>query len=406
MFVCSGKNKYTRKPYDSIKVRARRAPGIIYLCSFIIVLSACSLFPTASQSGNSSGDSVIATVTTVSSSPTPAYTPPTITSSVSGCPTLSVNWDNLVGTRANVNKVQQVICGSLEGPGSLAALVKVRYYTPDAKLDFYVYDNLFGTPDKRFAVQGLLNGDAKVSPSDTIITAEASPSNSTPTLPNLFKEYQWNGIGFVQITFPGLFPDMTNYQAQQSQALASANPTSESWRTSGFGILDKLTHSVFHWTQTGNQVVTYNARGNTYIVEAVNLGPGGGGVVATLFHLDNVSTNIFEIKQLTSIDGNLVLSEPAVGAQLTSPIKINASYTASGGILGRAVLYDNIYYASADTGLIHGSAASGTASFSPSLSFQLDSKGVREAVVAFYATDQNNIAFSNDVVLVKVLVSA
>ena len=71
---------------------------------------------------------------------------PTITLQVVGCPALSINWDSLIGTHTNVNKVQKVTCGSLEGNGLLQALVNVRYYTPGAKLDFYVYDNLSGTP--------------------------------------------------------------------------------------------------------------------------------------------------------------------------------------------------------------------------------------------------------------------
>lgn len=407
MLVSSGKNRCVRRPYRSRQELAGllRIPGVIFLCGLVIALSACSLFPTPSQSG-SGADATVTAAVTPTQAPVSTYTPVPITLSVSGCPTLSENWDQLVATQAHVNKVQQVICGSLEGSGSLTALVKVRYYTPDAKLDFYVYDNLYGTPGKRFAVQGLLNGDAKLSPTNTIITAEATPGNSTPAQPNLFKEYQWNGSGFAQIMFPGIFPDMTNYQAQQSQAAVNANPTGEAWRTSGFGILDRLTHNIFHWPQTTNQVVFFNASLNSYIVQALNAGPGGGGVVATLFRLDNGATNIFEIKQLTPIDKNLSLNGPAAGTQLTSPLALSATYTASSGILGRGVLYDNTYFASADTGPVHGSATSGTASFSSSLPFHLDSKGVREAVVAFYTTNQNNIAFSNDVVLVKVLVSA
>ena len=98
--------------------------------------------------------------------------PPTITLQVVGCPTLSINWDSLIGTHSNVNKVQKVTCSNLEGGGSLQALVNVRYYTPDAKLDVYVYDNLSGTPAQRFKVQGLVDGDAQISPTGTITTAE------------------------------------------------------------------------------------------------------------------------------------------------------------------------------------------------------------------------------------------
>ncbi len=379
--------------------------GTALLCSLMLLLSACSIFPTPSQSGtsNSLPDT---TPTRAASSPTPTYTLPTINLTVTGCPSLSINWDSLVGTKPGVNKVQKVICGSLQGSGSLSALVNVRYYTPDARLDFYVYDNLYGTPAKRFSVQGLLNGDAKISPSNTIITAEATPSNTLPTLPNLFKEYLWNGAGFGQILFPGIYPDATHYQAEKSQAMVNASVTDQSWRASGFGILDKLTHDIFHWAQTKDQVVTYNSRESIYIVQSFNLGPGGGGVVASLFRLDNIPINIFELKQLAPIDGSLAVSSPAAGSRLTSPAQVSASYTASSGILGRVVLYDDTYFVSADSGAIHGPATSGTVSFTASVSFRLDSKGLREGVVAFYATNQNNIAYSNDVVLVKVFYSA
>lgn len=396
---------YKQHPGSYFHVGQWRAVAAALLCGLMILVSACSIFPTPSQSGTSNSLPVT-TPTRATSSPTPTNTPPTITLTVTGCPSLSINWDGLVGTKPGVNKVQRVVCGSLEGSGLLTALVNVRYYTPDARLDFYVYDNLYGTPTKRFSVQGLLNGDAKISPSNTIITAEASPSNTLPTLPNLFKEYQWNGTGFGQILFPGIYPDVTYYQAEQSQAKVNANLPDQGWRTTGFGILDKLTYDIFHWTQTKDQVVTYNSRESVYIVESFNLGPGGGGVVASLFRLDNIPTNIFEIKQLTPIDGNLFVSSPAAGSQLTSPAHVSASYTASSGILGRVVLYDDTYFEGADTGAIHGPATSGTVSFTASVPFQLDSKGLREGVVAFYATNQNNIAYSNDVVLVKIFYSA
>jgi len=407
MFDCSEERKISAyKPQRARLLTIRRwyVCGAVLACSLIILLSGCSLFATPSQSGTASPG--VTPEATKVITPTPNYKPPTITLTVSNCPTLSFSWDSLIGAKAGVDKVQTVTCGSLEGPGSLTALVGARYYTPDAKLDIYVYDNLNGNPTKRFSVQGLLNGDVKVSPSNTIMTAEATPGNSTPTLPNLFKEYQWNGTSFTQVLFPGIFPDMTSYQAHQSQAMVNANMPNEGWRTSGFGVLDMLTRRVFHWPQTRDQVVTFSTKNNVYIVESFNLGAGGGGVVATLFHLDNRPNTIFEIKQLTSIDGGLTVNTPAAGTQLTSPISASANYTANSGILVRVVLYDNIFFAFEDTGAIHGSASSGAVTFTQLVPYQLDSKGLREGVVAFYATNQNNISLSNDVVLVKVFFSA
>src|SRR5690242_9514543 len=86
---------------------------ILLLFSLLVLLSACSgIFGSPSQSGSPSIDTT--NVTTTPSpvvSPTPAAGTPTITLQVIGCPTLAINWDSLVGTRVNVNKVQKVICG-------------------------------------------------------------------------------------------------------------------------------------------------------------------------------------------------------------------------------------------------------------------------------------------------------
>ena len=129
--------------------------GVLLLYCLVILLSACTNpFFTPSQSGSEETPILSASPTQVIS-PTPTAKLPTITLQIVGCPTLSINWDSLVGTHTNVNKVQKVTCGYLEGNGLLQALVNVRYYTPDAKLDMYVYDNLSGTPVQRFKVQGL-----------------------------------------------------------------------------------------------------------------------------------------------------------------------------------------------------------------------------------------------------------
>lgn len=349
---------------------------------------------------------------------TPTATPsgPTITFSSTGCPSTlpAINWDELVGTKAGVNKVQKVSCGTFEG-GALAALVNVRYYLPDAKMDFYIYDNLTGTPAKRFEVQGLIGGDAQISPTGTIMTAE-NPNNDVLGV-NLFKEYQWNGSGYVQILFPGMYPYMTHYQAEQAQAginaqlaQTTATPTAKSsiWQNSAFSVVSRMALDVFHWSSTQNSIVTYNTPSSTYIIQTTNLGPGGGGFITTLFRLDNVATNMFEVKQVTSLDGTVVLSSPPndLTQPLTSPLKVSGSYNSSGTLLGRVVVYNDTYRSVGDTGAIHGSASTGAVSFAPSVSYSLDSKGMQEGLVAFFVTNQNNIVNSNQVVLAKVFLSA
>ncbi len=357
---------------------------------------------------------------TVAVSPTSTYAASTITLQVIGCPSnLSLNWDSLVGTHANVNKVQKVICGSLEGAGALEALVDVRYYSPDAKLDFYVCDNLFGTPIQRFDVKGLLNGDALISSVGTLITAEISPKDTIKGAPDLFKEYRWNGGSFAQVLFPAMYPDVTRYQAEQDQAhvnseIAALQPgqsqgqIADAWKLMPGSVASHLAQAIFHW-QTKNYTVTLPPKASKLsmlFVTVTNLAPGGGGFIATLHHLNEVPTNIFEVWQISSIDGNSALSSPAAYAQLTSPVSISGSSLARGSIVGQVVVYDDTYTTVGNSGPIQNAASGGYVQFTNSISYHLNAQGLEEGVVAFYPTTQNNIAFISQAVMVKVFLSA
>ncbi len=386
-------------------------PSIGMLAALVLLLSACNLLGTPSQTGRS-GTPVLTSITpTQVTSPTPVPTLPTITLQVVGpCPSsLANSWDHVVGTKPGVAKVQKVMCGSLEGSGSLDALVIARYYTPDYKMDFFVYDNLSGTPNRRFAVQGLVQGDAQISPASTIITSQLISNIAIP--PNVFKEYQWNAAtaSFAQILFPGLYPDVTHYQAEHAQFVANAYAAQGKtpWQDSASSVVNKLASDIFHWTLTTTKTVTFNQRTSTYIVQETNTGPGGGGFVATLFHLDTVATNIFEISQIAPLDTGTRISSPAPGVRLSSPVSVSGtSYQASGSVLGEVMIYDDTYTIVGNSGAIPSTASGGYVNFTQSVSYHLNAPGQQEGVVAFLGTNQNNASLSNQVAMVKVFFSA
>jgi hypothetical protein len=239
------------------------------------------------------------------------------------------------------------------------------------------------------------------------MTAEIGPHGVSNLAQNLFKEYKWNGSSFGQILFPAMYPDMTHYQAEKDQALfVSLGGTSgkNGWESSGVGVAEHLASDIFRWTDVSKTVL--KSLYDPIIVQVTNLGPGGGGFVATLYHLDGNSNNIMEITNVASTDGSALLTSPAGNSQLANPIKVSSSYTASTGILGRVALYDDTYALVGDTGAIKGSATSGTAVFAPSVTYHLNASGLQEGVVAFYASNQNNIGYTNQVVMVKVFFSA
>lgn len=386
----------------------------ILLYGLMTMLSACSIFPQASQSGGSDQTNAIASPTvTTTAVATPTFVPSTINLQVVGCPTLSIKWDALVGTHAGVNKVQQVTCGSLEGAGSLTALVNVRYYSPDAKLDTYVYDNLTATPTRRFSVQGLLNGDAMISSVGSIATAAVSPKDTVKGAQDIFKNYAWNGSSFAQNIFPGLYPEMTQYQADKAQALVNtelANPNSkklDTWRLSATGVTSHLATGIFHWASYTQQVLTPNVKKQTTInVSVTNTGPGGGGFTAVLSRFNGNLNNILEVTQISPFDTNISLSSPTTNTTLRSPLSVDGTSLAAGSILGQAVVYDDTFVQIGGSGSIASPARSGYVHFAKSVSYQLNASGVQEGVVAFYPTNQNNILVSNQVVMVKVFLVA
>lgn len=410
-----GARKQGRRRFPRLNVS--RIGIILLLFSVLMLLNACnSIFSTPSQSGSS--NTVADTTTPTPAVSTTATVGPTITTQVTGCPSnLSVNWDSLVGTHANVNKVQKVICGSLEGSGSLDTLIDVRYYSSDARLDFYVYNNLFGTPNQLFKVQGLLDGDAFISSIGTVVTAQVSPNDPFKGQADLFKEYQWNGTAFGQILFPGIYPDVTRYQAEKGQALVSseiaalqpgqpANQIHDAWRISPSAIVSRMAKTIFHWSNVTVTLPSHATQLTVLNVSVTNLGTGGGGFVAIIHHLNDVLTDIYEVWQVTSINGSAALGSPAVDAQLTSPVSVSGSSIVNGNVVGQVVLYDDMYITVGTSGAIHSPATSGYAQFTQSVSYHLNASGLEEGVVAFYPTNQNNIALSNQAVMIKVFLSA
>jgi hypothetical protein len=65
-----------------------------------------------------------------------------------------------------------------------------------------------------------------------------------------------------------------------------------------------------------------------------------------------------------------------------------------------------MYTAVGTSGAIPSPASSGYVQFTDSVSYDLNTQGLQEGAVAFYSTDQNNIALTNQVVMIKVFLAA
>src|SRR5437764_256093 len=114
------------------------------------------------------------------------------------------------------------------------AVVKVRYGGTDALLDIDVYANITSAhPSRIFRLQGLPHGNVGISNYNTLLASEIElkPSQhagvpSTQLQQDLYREFRWSdGAGtLVQIVFPGLYPDLTRYQAEFEQSEVNTDP--------------------------------------------------------------------------------------------------------------------------------------------------------------------------------------
>ncbi|HEY3991742.1 MAG TPA: Gmad2 immunoglobulin-like domain-containing protein [Ktedonobacteraceae bacterium] len=347
------------------------------LCGLIVLLTACG----------GSGNSAQARSTAIHSTPThnataPAASPsPSISPGPQACPTLVKDptyWDPIIPTQPNVTQVQDVTCGYLKGVPTLQALVIVLHSDQSKTLDVYVYDNITGAaPVQIFKLQNLAAGSAKISGYNSVETAEVlqtANQSSNETTSNcsqdLCREFKWSdGAGtLVQVTFPGIFPDLTRYQAENDQA--QVNQGQQSWKVSATMTAQAFGANLLQWNS--NAPATLVSGGGTHDTQAVvslkNTSPGGNALTITLSRLEgNANGRIWIVTDVET--SGLTITQPQTGSIIHSPLKVTGTGNAFEGIIGKVTVLNHL-----DTAIgsaeVHGASGNGSTTFSTSVTAQ------------------------------------
>ena len=131
------------------------------------------------------------------------------------------------------------------GTSSLLTLVTVRRANSSQTLDVYVFTNITKpSPTLIFQLNGLVKGNTKISGDSTVMTAQADQLSTinagkpvSAMTADLFREFKslLPTLGkMMQTVFPGIFPDLTRYQAEADQASVDPGaPTLEVQRDTG-----------------------------------------------------------------------------------------------------------------------------------------------------------------------------
>ncbi len=327
-------------------------------------------------------------------------------------------WDKILGTQSGVSKVEKVNFANIMNTPTLQALVTVRSMGTEARLDVYVFTQITSAhPTQLFKLTGLVKGEASISGYNTILTAEADKNSSlnkgkavSAMTPDLFREFDWSdGAGtFVQVAFPGLYPDLTRYQAEMDQA--QVNQGHQPWKNDAAQVARALVNQFFDWKRPSTaKLLSGGGSGDVNAIVQVKENPvqgaqsQGPSVKVRLSRLEGNTHNMWVVVGVED-DTMLTLTNIDARQLITSPVTLEGTGTAFEAVIGQAVVYDHLYTDIGHARIMGTTAGMGTSAYSTKVVYTSSFRsGMQEGIVAVY---ENNGGISDEIytaVLVKVL---
>ena len=366
------------------------------------------------------------TPTTVPTTPTPnpeitPTPPPGVVLGPQACPSGigdPAHWNAILGTNNSERQVESVSCANIMDNPSLQALVLVRHTNANATLDVYVFNNISSSkPTRIYLLQGLIKGDAKISGYNTIMTAEVDKSSSlnagkpvSAMTADLFREFDWS-VGektLTQTAFPGIFPDLTRYQAEADQAQVNAGH--QPWKNDAQSVAKALAKQFFGWDRSLTSKVLSGGGsrdvGASVQVQEAPL-PGakqGPTVTVTLSRLEGKTSNMWVA--IAAQDGPGALTSVQPRQLVASPVKLEGKASAFENTIGMAYILDH-QYTKVGQAIVTGNAGigMGNSTYSIQVSYQTSFKqGPQEGVVEVQLTSPIE-SHPYSAVMVKVLLS-
>ena len=375
------------------------------------------LIPAIAACGSASGSThVVGTPVATVRTSTAQSIAARVSSGVQPCPGETADpayWMRIIGTNIDNEHVEGVSCANIMGASSLQALVTERRSDAGHSLDVYVFNNINAiSPVQIFHAFGLVMGQAKISGYNTILTAQAdelSALNSgkpvSAMTADLFREFKWSVSAntLVQTVFPGIYPDLTRYQAEADQA--SVNQGHQPWKLSAIIVAGSLASSLLTWS--ASSTTTLLSGGGTHDVSAVvrvrSAEIVSGTINVTLSRLEgNTNGGIWEVISVTA-DG-MSFTSPVSHVVLSNPGSVEGTGNAFEGLIGQVMVLDHLYNTIGKTSAI-GVIGNGPTSFSTSLHYQSTfPAGIQEGILALYARSNANGSIAA-AVMEKILVS-
>lgn len=381
---------------SSSPLRAFIGSSLFVMLFLMLTLAACSTVTvgTTPNSTVTGGKTPSSTVTSNST--------PTIRSGVQPCPGDTGNpahWQTIIGSIGGPQQVQSVSCANIIASASLQALVTDHRSNAVNTLDVYVFNNITSaTPTKIFQMLGLVKGTAKISGYNTVMTAQADELSAlnagkpeVAMTADLYREFKWSASAgkLVQTVFPGIFPDLTRYQAEADQV--GVNQGHQPWKLDATQVARTLAVSLLNWSASSPTTLLNGggAHDVSALVRVRNNLPVSGIILVTLSRLEgNANGGIWEAIAV-KVDG-MSITSPDPLTILSNPASVKGTGNAFEGVIGHVIVLDHLYHSLGQANAI-GVVGEGQTSFSTSLTYQTTfPAGVQEGVLVLSAPSNAN----------------
>jgi len=204
--------------------------------------------------------------------------------------------------------------------------------------------------------------------------------------------------------FPGIFPDLTRYQAEAAQA--QVNSGQNTWRNDPVLVAKLLAAQFMNWQGTLTTKVLSGGGPNdvyaTIQVQGTPIQSAQPTIVVTLSRLEGNMHNMWEaigVKDGTT----LTLTNIAAGSLIASPVMLTGTGSAFEGVIGQGVVYDHLYTTIGHAQLT-GSPGMGIANYSIEVPYSSSFIGAQEGVVVAYQDMGGLSSGYSSAVIVKVLI--
>lgn len=385
----------------------RLFPGMLVLLFLIPALVACG-------SANSVNGG---TLTSIAGKPgtATALATPGVHLGAQPCPGDTGNpayWNPFINPQSGAYKVESVSCANIVGDAALQAMVTVRHSNDGSTLDVYVFDNITSaTPTRLFVLFGPVQGRAKISGYNTVLTAQADELSAlnmgkavSAMTADLYREFKWSASKgtLVQTVFPGIFPDLTRFQAETDQA--AVNKGHDPWKLSATMVAKTLAVSLLNWP--ANSTTTLLSGGGAHDVGAVvrvrSSYVVAGSITVTLSRLEgNTSGGIWEAIAVAAAGTSI--SSPVPFDQLVNPVQVKGTGSAFEGQIGQVIVLDHLYNSLGQASAT-GAIGNGQTTFTTLVHYQSTfPAGIQEGVLVLSVPSNANGSIAA-AIMVKVLV--